>query len=71
MKNKTLIDALDNALSALYILANKECSEKINKTLKENCEERKKRFTESFDFLKVYKSKIEGRQNILKGKNEK
>ena len=61
MRNKKLIEALDNALSALHILANKECSEKVNKTLKENCENRKRRFTESFNLLKDYKSELEGR----------
>ena len=61
MGNKKLIEALDNALSALHILANKECSEALNNTLKENCENRKRRFTESFNLLKDYKSELEGR----------
>ena len=60
MKNKKLIEALDNALSALHILAIKDCSEVLNKTLKENCEDRKRRFTKSFNLLKDYKSKLEG-----------
>ena len=51
-------DALNEALSALHILASQECSEKLTPTLSKNCKERKKRFLRAFETIKEQLAKI-------------
>ena len=55
MNKEKVLEALDNAISALHIEAGKNCSEKLTPTLLKKCKERKNRFKEAIEILKDFK----------------